>query len=146
MNWLDPYLRLVQNKFSILIFIKFLPKDLKSLSQLMGRLFQRLHRENLWDTFYRTEMRLLPLLSRMELTGVTLDVASLNSMGRILAAEAAKIEVEAHSLAAKEFNLASSKQVPVPYKRRKIKLIEGNAKCHLKKFTYKVTLRQCLSV
>jgi len=113
---------------------KFLPKDLKSLSQLMGRLFQRLHRENLWDTFYRTEMRLLPLLARMELTGVTLDVASLNSMGRILAAEAAKIEVEAHSLAAKEFNLASSKQVP--YKRRMIRLIEGNVKCrNLKKLT-----------
>ncbi len=109
----------------------------------MGRLFQRLHRENLWDTFYRTEMRLLPLLARMELTGVTLDVASLNSMGRVLAAEAAKIEVEAHSLAVKEFNLASSKQVP--YKHRKIRLIEGNAKCrHLKKFTYKGTLRQVL--
>ncbi len=115
---------------------------MKSLSQLMGRLFQRLHRENLWDTFYRTEMRLLPLLSRMELTGVTLDVASLNSMGRILAAEAAKIEVEAHSLAAKEFNLASSKQVP-PFKQRKVILIEGKAKCrHLKKLTCKGTLRQ----
>ncbi len=79
-------------------------------------------------------MRLLPLLARMELTGVTLDMASLNSMGRILAAEAAKIEVEAHSLAAKEFNLASSKQVP--YKRRKIRLIECSAECrHLKKLT-----------
>ncbi len=116
---------------------------MKSLSQLMGRLFQRLHRENLWDTFYRTEMRLLPLLARMELTGVTLDVASLNSMGRILAAEAAKIEVEAHSLAAKEFNLASSKQVPEPYKYREKTQRKGNAKCrHLKKFTCKGTLRQ----
>jgi DNA polymerase I len=83
------------------------------LSSLMQQLFQRLHQEKLWDTFYRTEMRLLPLLASMELTGLTVDMGALRTIGRILAAEAANIEKEAHAVAGKDFNLASSKQVPV---------------------------------
>jgi hypothetical protein len=77
----------------------------------MQQLFQRLHQENLWDIFYRTEMRLLPLLARMELTGITIDVATVTDIGRILTEEASTLQAEAQALAGKEFNLASSKQV-----------------------------------
>ena len=90
------------------------------LSRLMQQLFKRLHQENLWDIFYRTEMRLLPLLAAMELTGLTVDVVTLASIGRIITQEAGKIEIEAYAIAGKDFNLASSKQVAV--KRLKTKL------------------------
>jgi DNA polymerase-1 len=85
------------------------------LSSMMQQLFQRLHQEKLWDIFYRTEMRLLPLLACMELTGLTVDMGALRTIGEMLTAEAASIEKEAHAVAGKEFNLASAKQVPMKF-------------------------------
>ena len=80
----------------------------------------RLH-ERLWPelaaqpgprrVFEEIEMPLVPVLSRMERTGVLVDVASLREQSRLLARRMREIEAEAHRLAGEPFNLASPKQI-----------------------------------
>jgi len=80
----------------------------------------RLH-ERLWPelaaqpgprrVFEEIEMPLVPVLSRMERTGVLVDVERLREQSRLLAERMREIEREAHRLAGGPFNLASPKQI-----------------------------------
>ena len=80
----------------------------------------RLH-ERLWPelaaqpgprrVFEEIEMPLVPVLSRMERTGVLVDVERLREQSRALAERLRELEREAHRLAGGPFNLASPKQI-----------------------------------
>jgi len=57
------------------------------------------------------ELPLVPVLSRMERTGVRIDVDMLRRQSEELAARLAELEAEAHALAGQPFNLSSPKQI-----------------------------------
>ncbi|WP_027960447.1 DNA polymerase I [Halomonas halodenitrificans] len=57
------------------------------------------------------ELPLIPVLSRMELTGVALDAQRLHEQSRELEARINALEARAHELAGREFNLGSPKQL-----------------------------------
>lgn len=61
--------------------------------------------------FYEIEMPLLPILQKMEATGIKLDGDYLKKLGVKLKAELGKIEAKIHQLAGREFNIASPIQL-----------------------------------
>ncbi|WP_300273452.1 DNA polymerase I [Halomonas sp.] len=80
----------------------------------------RLHRElrprlakegRLAEVLEAIELPLVPVLSRMERTGVALDPERLHAQSQELARRIDALEVRAHELAGREFNLGSPKQL-----------------------------------
>jgi len=61
--------------------------------------------------FETVEMPLVPVLVRMEETGIRVDTARLGSMSKELADELAQIEIEICRIAGEEFNIQSSQQL-----------------------------------
>ncbi len=61
--------------------------------------------------YHRIEMPLLPVLARMERTGVLIDTELLASHSAWLAQEMAELEARAHAAAGRPFNLNSPKQL-----------------------------------
>jgi DNA polymerase-1 len=75
-------------------------------------LWTRLEREPaLVKLFREIEMPLLPVLSRMERTGVRIDSAMLAKQSRELAKRLHGLEQQAHEVAGRPFNLGSPKQI-----------------------------------
>ncbi|WP_127956582.1 DNA polymerase I [Serratia microhaemolytica] len=68
---------------------------------------------DLQQLFQQLEMPLLPVLSRMERTGVLIDPALLSEHSLQLSQRLLELEAEAHQLAGEPFNLASTKQLQV---------------------------------
>ncbi|HLV52674.1 MAG TPA: DNA polymerase I [Cryomorphaceae bacterium] len=69
--------------------------------------------ENLSKLFYRLEMPLMPVLSRMESHGVKIDRSALEDISTDLAEVADSLTKEIHQLAGQEFNVASPKQLGI---------------------------------
>ncbi len=63
------------------------------------------------SVFNDIEMPLLPVLARMEQTGVLIDSDLLAEQSHALGQRLTELEIEAHNLAGKTFNLASPKQL-----------------------------------
>ena len=64
------------------------------------------------ESLYRDiEMDLLPVLSRIEYTGVRIDADMLEKQGAEIAKRLDEVEAEAHAEAGKSFNLGSPKQI-----------------------------------
>ncbi|MEN8261570.1 MAG: DNA polymerase I, partial [Pseudomonadota bacterium] len=80
--------------------------------QLHRHLWPKLEAEPAMRDLYRAvEIPLVPVLSRMERTGVLVDTAMLAEQSRELAGRMADIEREAHRVAGQSFNLGSPKQI-----------------------------------
>jgi DNA polymerase-1 len=72
----------------------------------------RLEQEpTLRELYQEIEIPLVPILSRMERTGVGIDVAELQSQSRELAQRIAGLEEQAYAAAGHRFNLGSPKQI-----------------------------------
>ncbi|OTA19494.1 DNA polymerase I [Xenorhabdus beddingii] len=69
--------------------------------------------EALKKVFQKIEMPLVPVLSRMERTGVLIDAKTLAEHSREITARLGELEKSAYALAGEEFNLASPKQLQV---------------------------------
>ena len=65
------------------------------------------------SVFADIEMPLLPVLARMEQHGVLIDCDMLAEQSQSIGARLAELEIEAHNLAGKSFNLSSPKQLQV---------------------------------
>lgn len=63
--------------------------------------------------FYEIEMPLMPVLARMEATGVKIDKEALSQISTSLAREAEDLEREIYEIAGQKFNLASPKQLGI---------------------------------
>jgi DNA polymerase I len=63
------------------------------------------------DIYRYFEIALLPVLTRMEETGVSLDVKALEKQSKELAVRLEELEKKAYELAGEEFNLGSPKQL-----------------------------------
>ncbi|HEY9199862.1 MAG TPA: DNA polymerase I, partial [Gammaproteobacteria bacterium] len=80
--------------------------------QLHQALWPRLEQEPaLVRVLTEIELPLVPILSRMERTGVLVDVKMLAQQSREIAARLHEIEQEAHRVAGQPFNLGSPKQI-----------------------------------
>ncbi|MBK1734218.1 DNA polymerase I [Halorhodospira abdelmalekii] len=80
--------------------------------RLHHHLYPRLCAEPpLLQLFSEIEMPLLPVLSRMERTGVRIDPQRLQAQSHELAARMGEVEAAAHALAGEPFNLSSPRQI-----------------------------------
>jgi len=80
--------------------------------RLHRHLFPQLAKlETLNYVYQQIEMPLLPVLARMEQTGVLVDAAMLQQQSVELAAKVKVLEDQAHEVAGQPFNLASPKQI-----------------------------------
>ncbi|MFN3974862.1 MAG: DNA polymerase I [Dehalococcoidia bacterium] len=79
------------------------------------RLYQvlepRLRQEGFADLFARVEMPLVPVLVRMQVNGVALDVSLLREMSRRLADDLKRLEGEIYTVVGHTFNVNSSRQL-----------------------------------
>ncbi|HET7685799.1 MAG TPA: DNA polymerase I [Candidatus Limnocylindria bacterium] len=66
---------------------------------------------SLYDLFAEVEMPLVPVLARMELAGVLLDLDALAAMRDEFAAQLAGLESRIYELVGREFNIGSPKQL-----------------------------------
>ncbi len=74
--------------------------------------FQReLNEQDQWKLFSEIEMPLVPVLTRMELTGIALDVGELREMAVELSAELKRIERAIYDEVGHEFNIGSPQQL-----------------------------------
>jgi DNA polymerase-1 len=86
---------------------------LEALSSLAVRpsLEQALKDEDLTRLFAEIELPLIPILARMEATGIALDRAALAELEREFAAEIARLEGEIYAAVGHEFTIGSPKQL-----------------------------------
>ncbi|WP_456377125.1 DNA polymerase I [Lutibacter sp.] len=70
-----------------------------------------LEKNNLTNLFVKIEIPLLRVLASMEIEGIRMDVAFLNSLSKKLVEDIQKLEKNIYKEAAVEFNLASPKQL-----------------------------------
>ncbi len=71
----------------------------------------QLKEEGLEELFYQLEMPLVPVLARMELAGVKVEKARLETMAQVLETQIQRLEKEIHQLAGEPFNINSPRQL-----------------------------------
>jgi len=71
----------------------------------------RLHREKVTAVYEVLERPLMPVLARMEMTGIKVDRDTLSRMSNAFAQKMAGLEAEIHELAGQSFNVGSPKQL-----------------------------------
>ncbi len=79
--------------------------------RLMKVLAQILKAEGNEDLFYGLEMKLIPVLMKMELNGIKIDVPFLESLSAKMARELEQLEREIYKEAGMEFNINSPQQL-----------------------------------
>jgi DNA polymerase-1 len=79
--------------------------------RLRGLLEKELKEQNLWSLFTDVEMPLVPVLTRMELAGVALDVGALREMSRQLEEQVASLEEQVYDAVGHRFNIGSPQQL-----------------------------------
>ncbi len=106
--------------------VPYAAEDADITLQLHQRLWPQLRDTGQLKTLYETiEMPLVPILSRMERTGVLIDCTMLAKQSRELAERMAQIEQEAFQLAGEPFNLGSPKQIQkILYDRLKLPVLK----------------------
>ena len=91
---------------------RYAAEDADVTLQLHQQLWPKLAAEpSLKSVFMDIDLPLVPVLSRMERTGVLVDRAMLQRQSKELAERLLDIEAEAHRVAGQPFNLASPKQI-----------------------------------
>ncbi|KGA39885.1 DNA polymerase I [Pectobacterium odoriferum] len=83
----------------------------------------------LCQVFQTIDMPLVPVLSRIERTGVLIDPAILAEHSKELTARLAELETQAYELAGEEFNLSSTKQLQgILYEKQKLPILKKTPK------------------
>jgi len=84
--------------------------DADMTGRLRSLMEEELRQQNLRPLFVEVEMPLVPVLARMEMAGVALDVAVLREMSQMLAGEIARVEEEIYGQVGHRFNIGSPQQ------------------------------------
>ncbi|MDX7992733.1 DNA polymerase I [Xenorhabdus littoralis] len=93
---------------------KYAAEDADVTLRLHQAMYPQLESEStLTKVFQKIEMPLVPVLSRIERTGVLIDAQTLAEHSREITARLDELEKSAYVLAGEEFNLASPKQLQV---------------------------------
>ncbi len=104
--------QLTFNQVDVNIATQYSAEDSDISLQLHEYLWPKIEKEpGLKSVFTTIEMPLVPILSKMERTGVLVDVDLLHAQSREIAERLAQIEKEAFDLAGMPFNLSSPKQL-----------------------------------
>ncbi|MGM0639287.1 MAG: DNA polymerase I [Pseudomonadota bacterium] len=105
-------------------------EDVDITLRLHGELRPRLAATGrLADVLEKIELPLVPVLSRMERTGVALDPEQLHAQSRELEVRIRELEARAHELAGREFNLGSPKQLgQILFEEQKIPVLKKTPK------------------
>jgi DNA polymerase I len=85
--------------------------DVESTWQLKSMLDPELEAHKQSELFYEIEMPLIDVLIDMERTGIALDVELLKEVSKQLSGEISELEKEIYSLAGREFNINSNRQM-----------------------------------
>ncbi|GKX63668.1 DNA polymerase I [Pragia fontium] len=81
--------------------------------------------DGLKKVFQTIEMPLVPILSKIERTGVLIDSQILNQHSEELAKRLQELEVQAHEIAGEPFNLSSTKQLQtIFYEKQKLPVLK----------------------
>ncbi|QRN38301.1 DNA polymerase I [Pectobacterium carotovorum] len=84
---------------------------------------------DLCQVFQTIDMPLVPVLSRIERTGVLIDPVILAEHSKELTARLAELEIQAYELASEEFNLSSTKQLQgILYEKQKLPILKKTPK------------------
>ncbi|MEI7310641.1 DNA polymerase I [Pectobacterium carotovorum] len=84
---------------------------------------------DLCQVFQTIDMPLVPVLSRIERTGVLIDPAILAEHSKELTIRLAELETQAYGLAGEEFNLSSTKQLQgILYEKQKLPILKKTPK------------------
>ncbi|MDR5905391.1 DNA polymerase I [Franzmannia qiaohouensis] len=105
-------------------------EDVDITLRLQHELRPRLEKEGrLAAVLDELELPLVPVLSRMERTGVALDAERLHTQSQALAERIRELEAEAFELAGREFNLSSPKQLgEILFEEQKIPVLKKTPK------------------
>ncbi len=105
-------------------------EDVDITLRLHGELRPRLEATGrLAEVLEEIELPLIPVLSRMERTGVALDPERLHEQSRELEVRIRELEARAHELAGREFNLGSPKQLgQILFEEQKIPVLKKTPK------------------
>ena len=90
---------------------RYAAADADMTGRLRPGLEEELRRQNLWPLFTDVEMPLVPVLVRMEMVGVAVDVSVLREMSIVLGREIARMEDEIHGQVGHRFNIGSPQQL-----------------------------------
>ncbi len=85
--------------------------DVDATIQLFDKLAPRLHEAGMWQLYAEIELPLLPVLTDMEMTGVTLDTGYLALMSVKLTGRLSALETDLFQIVGHEFNLRSTQQL-----------------------------------
>lgn len=100
------------DQVAIEVAAPYAAEDADICLRLHRQLFPKLAKlESLNYVYQQIEIPLLPVLARMEQTGVLVDAAMLQQQSVELAAKVKELEDQAHGVAGQPFNLASPKQI-----------------------------------
>jgi DNA polymerase-1 len=90
---------------------RYAAEDADVTLRLYRRLKPRLAREGLATVYQTLERDLPPVLADMELAGVRIDPERLRQLSNTFGQRMGELEIEAHALAGRPFNLGSPKQI-----------------------------------
>ena len=90
-----------------------LPTDCENIALLAVQLCEQLKEYEQLALYEELELPLAPVLARMELSGITLDMELLAQLNEDMTARIAQLEKQAMEQAGEEFNLKSPKQLGV---------------------------------
>jgi len=100
------------NEVSIEVASEYAAEDADITYQLHDKLWPQLQQhKSLVDVFKNIELPLIPVLSRMERTGVLIDKNKLLTQSKQIASRLIELEQAAYKEAGEEFNLGSPKQI-----------------------------------
>lgn len=85
--------------------------DADMTGRLRSLMEEELRQQDLWPLFVEVEMPLVPVLARMEMAGVALDVSVLREMSQVLTGEIARVEEETYGQVGHRFNISSPQQL-----------------------------------
>ena len=122
--------QLTFNQIDIEIAGNYAAEDADITLRLHNAIFPALAQTaSMLSVFTEIEMPLLPVLARMEQTGVLIDSDILADQSFSLGQRLDELEIEAHNLAGKSFNLASPKQLQqILFEELKIPVIKKTPK------------------
>ncbi|MEQ5800723.1 DNA polymerase I [Halomonas sp. H10-9-1] len=122
--------QLTFNQVALEQAVPYACEDVDITLRLHRELRPRLDKEGrLAEVLEEIELPLIPVLSRMELTGVALDPQRLHEQSRELEVRINELQARAHELAGREFNLGSPKQLgQILFEEQQIPVIKKTPK------------------
>lgn len=81
------------------------------ISDILKKFEEELRRQELWDVYEKIEKPLIPVLDKVNQTGIKLDTEYLAKLSKTFRKELASLEKEIHSHAGQDFNINSPKQL-----------------------------------